>query len=117
MLIVLAGAALLLSELSLPTGVAVLAVAVLVAWREWRQPTPRLLRWQSDGTVWLDWADGSERVVTPLADRAVGLLTVLVLCDQDSVRRLVVWPDMLLTDDRKALRRRLKSGLSSSDSG
>ncbi len=108
-----------LAASALPTGISALLIAGAAGleWRAFVQPQPIRLRWQENGSLWLDWADGSEQCVELIATRQVAQVTVLRLAVDQSTRWLTLWPDSLNASDRKALRRRLQAGLPSANSG
>ena len=117
----LAAVAILASAIPLPLGALLFAFAGWVEWRRFSQAQPIRLRWNSDGSMWLDWPDGSDQTrqqsVEPLAVRRVGALTVLQLRADGRRNWLALWPDSLSAGDRKSLRRRLLAGLPGVNSG
>jgi len=118
---VLAAIAIWASAIPALLGALLFAFAAAIEWRALSQAQPICLRWQSDGSMWLDWPDGPyetrQQCVEPVSVRRVGALTVLSLTANEHRFRLALWPDSLNASDRKALRRRLLAGLPTTNSG
>jgi len=109
----LAAASALASALPATLATTLFALAALLVWRELARAQPLRVRWLGDGSLMLDWPDGTQTPARLLAHRRLLGFTVMRLQVGTETRWIDLWPDALDETGRKALRRRLQAGLPS----